>query len=172
MEPEGPAVVTGASRGIGRAVALELAARGFDTVATMRNPADGRDLVASGIRVERLDVTDPETIVLPDDLRVLVNNAGIESDNLPIEHMPADMWRRMFETNVFGLVEVTRRAVPIMRLLGEGVICNVTSSSTLAPVPFLGMYRASKARVRRVAFRRSSCASSQRLRSRACAPTR
>jgi NAD(P)-dependent dehydrogenase (short-subunit alcohol dehydrogenase family) len=147
MKAEGPAVVTGASRGIGRAVALELAARGFDTVATMRNPADGMDLVASGIRVERLDVTDPETIVLPDDLRVLVNNAGIESDNLPIEHMPADMWRRMFETNVFGLVEVTRRAIPIMRMLGEGVICNVTSSSTLAPVPFLGMYRASKAAV-------------------------
>ena len=48
MEAEGPAVVTGASRGIGRAVALEFAARGFDTVATMRNPADGMDLVASG----------------------------------------------------------------------------------------------------------------------------
>jgi NAD(P)-dependent dehydrogenase (short-subunit alcohol dehydrogenase family) len=147
MEPEGTAVVTGASRGIGRAVALELAARGFDTVATMRNRADGTDLARSGIRVERLDVTDPDSIVLPDGLRVLVNNAGIESDNLPIELLPADAWQRMFETNVFGLVEVTRRAVPIMRAGGGGVICNVTSSSTLAPVPFLGMYRASKAAV-------------------------
>jgi NAD(P)-dependent dehydrogenase (short-subunit alcohol dehydrogenase family) len=44
MEPKGTAVVTGASRGIGRAVAIELAARGFDTVATMRDPADGKDL--------------------------------------------------------------------------------------------------------------------------------
>lgn len=140
-------MVTGASRGIGRAVAVELAARGFDTVATMREPADGADLGASGIRVERLDVTDPESIRLPDGLRVLVNNAGVESDNLPIEHLSADAWRRMFETNVFGLVEVTRRAVPIMRAGRGGVICNVTSCSTLAPVPFLGMYRASKAAV-------------------------
>ena len=53
----------------------------------------------------------------------------------------------MFATNVFGLAEVTRRAVPLMRASGGGVICNVTSSSILGPVPFLGMYRASKAAV-------------------------
>ncbi len=57
------------------------------------------------------------------------------------------MWRSLFETNVFGLVEVTRAAVPLMRASGGGVICNVTSSSMLAPVPFLGAYRASKAAV-------------------------
>jgi NAD(P)-dependent dehydrogenase (short-subunit alcohol dehydrogenase family) len=145
MTPGGPALVTGASRGIGRAVALELAARGFDVFATMRDPADGADL--DGVRVERLDVTDPSSIRLPDGLRVLVNNAGTETANLPVEHMPAAMWRHLFETNVFGLVEVTRRAVPIMRAAGGGVICNITSSSTLAPVPFLGAYRASKAAV-------------------------
>jgi len=147
MEPEGLAVVTGASRGIGRAVAIELAARGFETIATMRDPADGADLVAAGIRVERLDVTDPSTIVLPDGLRVLVNNAGVESDNLPLEFMPLDSWQRLFATNVFGLVEVTKHAVPLLRTAGGGVICNITSSSTLAPVPFLGTYRASKAAV-------------------------
>jgi NAD(P)-dependent dehydrogenase (short-subunit alcohol dehydrogenase family) len=145
MEPAGTAVVTGASRGIGRAVAIELAARGFDTVATMRDPADGAGL--AGIRVERLDVTDPSSIALPDGLRVLVNNAGVESDNLPLEFMPAESWRRLFATNVFGLVEVTKHAVPIMRAAGGGVICNITSSSTLAPVPFLATYRASKAAV-------------------------
>ena len=145
MKADGLAVVTGASRGIGRAVAIELAKRGFDTVATMRNPADGADL--SGMRVERLDVTDPSTINLPDGLRVLVNNAGVESDNLPLETMPAEMWRKLLETNVLGLVEVTKCAVPLMRDAGGGVICNITSSSTLAPVPFLGAYRASKAAV-------------------------
>jgi len=145
VNAEGLAVVTGASRGIGRAVAMELAARGFDTVATMRDPADGAGL--SGMRVERLDVTDPSTIRLPDDLRVLVNNAGVETDNLPVEFMAAESWRKLFETNVFGLVEVTRRAVPLMRAGGGGVVCNITSSSTLAPVPFLGTYRASKAAV-------------------------
>jgi NAD(P)-dependent dehydrogenase (short-subunit alcohol dehydrogenase family) len=148
MEPSGTAVVTGASRGIGRAVAIELAARGFDTVASMRDTADGEGLLGpSGIRVERLDVTDPSSIALPDGLRVLVNNAGVESENLPVEHMPLESWQRLFATNVFGLVEVTKRAVPIMRAAGGGVICNITSSSTLAPVPFLGTYRASKAAV-------------------------
>jgi NAD(P)-dependent dehydrogenase (short-subunit alcohol dehydrogenase family) len=147
MDTAGTALVTGASRGIGLAVACELADRGFDTVATMRDPEVGRERVRAGIRVERLDVTVPESIGLPDGLRVLVNNAGVESDNLPVELIPAGEWRRMFETNVFGLVAVTRRAVPIMRRNGGGVICNITSSSTLAPVPFLGMYRASKAAV-------------------------
>jgi NAD(P)-dependent dehydrogenase (short-subunit alcohol dehydrogenase family) len=147
MDAGGTALVTGASRGIGRAVVRELAARGFDTVATMRDPDAGRELVEAGIRVERLDVTDPDSVALPDALTVLVNNAGVESDNLPVELIPPSEWRRMFETNVFGLVEVTRRAVPIMRRNGGGVICNITSSSTLVPVPFLAMYRASKAAV-------------------------
>ena len=145
MNAEGLAVVTGASRGIGRAVAVELAARGFDTIATMRDPAAGADL--TGVRVEPLDVTDPSSINLPAGLRVLVNNAGVESENLPLERMPIEMWQRLFATNVFGLIEVTKRAVPLMREAGGGVICNVTSSSELAPVPFLGAYRASKAAV-------------------------
>jgi NAD(P)-dependent dehydrogenase (short-subunit alcohol dehydrogenase family) len=152
VEVEGVALVTGASRGIGRAVALELATRGFDTVATMRDPAAGATLVeeaatAEGaLRVERLDVTDAE-IAMPDGLRVIVNNAGVESENLPVEVMPVDIWRTMFETNVVGLVAATRAAIPKLRAAGGGVICNVTSSSILAPVPFLGAYRASKAAV-------------------------
>jgi NAD(P)-dependent dehydrogenase (short-subunit alcohol dehydrogenase family) len=145
MEPTGVAVVTGASRGIGRAVAIELARRGFDTVATMRHPTDGADL--TGMHVQRLDVTDPATINLPEGLRVLVNNAGVESENLPVEVMPDTGWRALFETNVFGLVEVTKRAVPLIRDAGGGVICNITSSSTLAPVPFMAGYRATKAAV-------------------------
>jgi NAD(P)-dependent dehydrogenase (short-subunit alcohol dehydrogenase family) len=153
MQPDGIAVVTGASRGIGRAVALELATRGFDVVATMRNPAAGGELVdeahtAGGrLRVENLDVTRPEAIDLPDDLRVLVNNAGVERENLPLEETRLELWRDMFETNVFGLVEVTRRAIPKMRAAGGGVICNMGSSSILAPVPFYAAYRASKAAV-------------------------
>ena len=150
MEVNGVAVVTGASRGIGRAVALELAARGFDTVATMRDPAAGAGLAdqAEGrLRVERLDVNDTDNIAMPDGLRVIVNNAGVESENLPLEVMPIDMWRTLLETNVVGLVAVTRAAIPKLRASGGGVICNVTSSSLLAPVPYLGAYRASKAAV-------------------------
>jgi NAD(P)-dependent dehydrogenase (short-subunit alcohol dehydrogenase family) len=153
MDPFGAAVVTGASRGLGRAVALELAGRGFDVVATMRNPADGAALVedsaaATGtLRVELLDVTDHDSIRLPARLRVLVNNAGVERAHLPFEETPLSLWREMFETNVFGFVEVTRRAIPALRAAGGGVLCNVTSSSLFAPVPFYAPYRASKAAV-------------------------
>jgi NAD(P)-dependent dehydrogenase (short-subunit alcohol dehydrogenase family) len=94
-----------------------------------------------------LDVTKPETIALPDGLRILVNNAGTECEYLPLEALPMDNWRRVFETNVFGLIEVTRRAVPLMRAAGGGVICNITSASLAMSVPFYSVYRASKAAV-------------------------
>ena len=113
MEASGTAVVTGASRGIGKAVARELAQRGFDVIATMRNVHDGDDLTdVPNLSVAELDVTDPASIRLPAGLRVLVNNAGVEDDNLPVEVMPAEVWRKLFETNVFGLVEVTKQRDP------------------------------------------------------------
>jgi NAD(P)-dependent dehydrogenase (short-subunit alcohol dehydrogenase family) len=150
MQAEGAAVVTGASRGIGRAVALELAARGFEVVATMRDPEAGASLpddARGTLRVAQLDVTAPGTFTMPTDLRVLVNNAAVERPHLPFEETPLDEWRAMFETNVFGLVETTRLAIPVLRANGGGVICNVTSSSILAPVPFYALYRSSKAAV-------------------------
>lgn len=152
MKVQGAALVTGASRGIGRATALELARRGFDVVATMRDPSDGATLAneaeAGGgrLRVERLDVTDVGSFEMPQGLRVLVNNAGVERPHLPFESTPIEHWREMFETNVFGLVEITKHAIPRLRERG-GVLCNVTSSSILAPVPFYAIYRASKAAV-------------------------
>jgi NAD(P)-dependent dehydrogenase (short-subunit alcohol dehydrogenase family) len=153
MQADGVAVVTGASRGIGRAVALELARRGFETVATMRDPAAGAALpeeaaAAKGsLRVERLDVTDPDSIDLPAGLRVVVNNAGTEAAHPAFEDTPMALWRAMFATNVFGVIEVARRAIPLLRSNAGGVLCNVTSSSILAPVPFYAPYRSSKAAV-------------------------
>ena len=150
MEIHGSALVTGASRGIGRAVALELAQRGFDTVATMRDPGAGSGMAeetAGRLEVRRLDVTDPATFDLPGDLRVLVNNAGIDTEYLPVEHADIGDWRRMFETNVFGTVALTSAAIPILRDNRPSVVCNVTSSSIIAPVPFFSAYRASKAAV-------------------------
>ena len=120
----------------------------------MRNPGDGGALEAEAaqagwtLRVARLDVNDTATIDMPKDLRVLVNNAGVESANLPVEHSDVDEhWRYLFEANVFGVVRVTQRAVPVLRANGGGVIANVTSSSVLAPVPFMAIYRSSKAAV-------------------------
>ena len=148
MDIYGSALVTGASRGIGRAIALELARRGFDTVATMRDPAAGAGLAeqaAGRLEVRRLDVTDPATFDLPDDLRVLVNNAGVDTEYLPVEHADIDDWRAMFETNVFGTVALTSAAIPTLRENQPSVVCTVTSSSIVAPMPFYSAYRASKA---------------------------
>jgi NAD(P)-dependent dehydrogenase (short-subunit alcohol dehydrogenase family) len=151
MEPHGTALVTGASRGIGRAIALELASRGFAVVATMRDVSAGPALLeeARGLRgtlvVQRLDVTDPATIDIPGDLRVLVNNAGFQDAYLPIETVPLDRLRSLLETNVIGQVAVLQQAIPVLRRRGEGVVCMVTSSSIMLASPFYGAYRASKA---------------------------
>lgn len=153
MKAEGAALVTGASRGLGRAIALELGRRGFRVHATMRDPAAGADVREAARRegldlvVERLDVNDPSDLRLPDDLRVAVNNAGVDGPHLPVEHAPLAQWRELFETNLFGLVEVVRRVVPVLRAGGGGVICNVTSCAYLTAVPFFAVYRASKAAV-------------------------
>ena len=150
MDVGGSALVTGASRGIGRAVAIELADRGFDTVATMRHPQQGAALpgqTTGRLTVRSLDVTDPRTYEMPENLRVLVNNAGVDSDYLPVEHSNLDDWRTVFETNVMGVVGVTMAAIPTLRVNRPAVICNVTSSSIFASVPFYSTYRASKAAV-------------------------
>ncbi len=150
MDIKGSALVTGASRGIGRSIAIELANRGFDTTATMRNPGDGDGLAEATtgrITVAHMDVTDPGTYELPDDLRVVVNNAGIDSPYLPVEYSSLDDWRSLFETNVFGLVGVTMAAIPTLRANQPAVVCNISSSSILASVPFYSAYRATKAAV-------------------------
>jgi NAD(P)-dependent dehydrogenase (short-subunit alcohol dehydrogenase family) len=150
VEVGGSALVTGASRGIGRAIAIELANRGFKTTAGMRNPADGTDLAAAAtgpLSVARMDVTDPSSFDIPRDLRVLVNNAGVDSEYLPVEHFNIADWRTLFETNVLGTVSVTAAAIPALRANGPAVVCNITSSSILASVPFYAAYRATKAAV-------------------------
>jgi NAD(P)-dependent dehydrogenase (short-subunit alcohol dehydrogenase family) len=154
LKAGGPALVTGASRGIGRGVALELAARGFDVIATMRDVSMGASLLDDATRlpagegtiaIEQLDVTASGALTPPAELAVLVNNAGVELENLPVEETPLGSWRAMFETNVFGAVDVTRRSIPSLRAHGTAVICNITSSSLLVPMPFFAAYRASKA---------------------------
>jgi NAD(P)-dependent dehydrogenase (short-subunit alcohol dehydrogenase family) len=150
MKISGSALVTGASRGIGRAIAVELANRGFNTVATMRDPASGSDLPGEPtgqLTVKKLDVTDPATYDLPGDLRVLVNNAGIDTGYLSLEHSDLEEWRSLFETNVLGVVALTQGAIPLLRKNQPAVVCNITSSSIIAAVPFLAAYRATKAAV-------------------------
>ncbi len=150
-------LVTGCSTGIGRAAAEDLARRGHVVYATARRPESVEELqrwaagLGSEARVARLDVQHPATIeetvtrVLDEQGRidVLVNNAGFGQagafEDIPLEH-----WRRQFEVNLFGLIEVTRRVLPGMRERGSGRIINVSSVVAHVVVPFMGAYAASK----------------------------
>lgn len=144
MKAEGAALVTGAGRGLGLAVALALADAGFDVIAGVRSP-DTVVVDHPRVTVRRLDVREPDTIEVPAGLRVLVNNAGIDGAYLPVEHAPMAQWREVMETNCFGAVEVTRRAIPALRGAGGGVVVNITSASLVVDMPLYGVYRASKA---------------------------
>lgn len=153
MKVAGVAAVTGAGGGIGFATAVELARRGFDVLAldlaaAMAGPlADAASGLPGAVEFRVLDITAPGDFAFPADLSVLVNNAGIRCAYLPIEEMPSEQWRAVFDVNLFGLVEMTSRAIPVLRRRGAGVICNVTSAAILRPIPFLAPYRASKAAV-------------------------
>ena len=148
LNSPGTAAVTGASRGIGLATALELARRGYSVLALVEHESMVSEVVAAAgalpVRVAVLDVVDPGGFAFPNDLRLLVNNAGVRRDFLPVEHIEVSDWRAVFEVNVFAVAELCRRAIPVLRRNGGGVICNVTSSAVLDLGPFFGAYRCSK----------------------------
>lgn len=139
IEPHSRTVlISGASRGLGAALAAAFGAAGFHVLAGVRrDPGPGEC---------RLDVTDLDGFRPPEDLSVLVNNAGVDTDYRAVEHLPLTAWREVFETNVFGLVDLTRRCLPALRA-NSGVIVNVTSASLAVGMPLYSAYRASKAAV-------------------------
>ena len=123
-------LVTGASSGIGRATVVACAARGWSVAATMRQPDSAGDLGAlPGVVVLPLDVTSEESVASAvadvvtrfGRLDAVVNNAGFAADGI-FEGADDATIRRQFETNVFGLMRVTRAAIPVMRRQGGGTI--------------------------------------------------
>jgi len=127
------AVVTGASSGIGEATARLLAAAGFTVVCAARR-ADRVEALAAEIggRAVACDVTDPSDVSrLADEvgprLDVLVNNAGGAYGLEPVEHATVEDWRKMFEVNVIGTLQVTKALLPALKASGEGIIVNVGS---------------------------------------------
>lgn len=150
-------LVTGCSTGIGRALALELHARGHQTFASARNPQSLAELESRGIRTVRLDVTDPSTITSAVDtivaahgrIDVLVNNAGVNTFG-PLMEVPLGQLRSLFETNVLGLVAVMQAVFPHMADRRSGRIVNVGSVVGVLPTPFAGAYCASKSAVHMV----------------------
>ncbi|WP_067698836.1 SDR family oxidoreductase [Nocardia jejuensis] len=142
-------LVTGAARGIGRAICLRLARQGWTVYAGVRKLSDADALVAEAPTIVPivLDVTDAEHIaaldeVLPADLYAVVNNAGIVADG-PVELLDLDVVRQEFEVNVFGALAVTQAVLPRLRA-STGRVVFISSLSGRISTPGTGAYNSSK----------------------------
>jgi NADP-dependent 3-hydroxy acid dehydrogenase YdfG len=151
--PTGPvrtAVVTGASSGIGAATARMLAEAGFRVVCAARR-ADRIEALAAEIggTAVTCDVTDPASVAglaeaVGGTLNVLVNNAGGAFGSAPVATADADDWRRMYDVNVIGLLQVTQALLPALIASGDGMILNVGSTAGRIAYEGGGGYTAAK----------------------------
>ena len=140
-------LITGCSSGYGLETARHFHAQGWNVVATMRTPREDVLPRSERLRVLALDVTKPERIAAALEatgpIDVLVNNAGIGLFGA-FEVTPMATVREVFETNTFGVMVMTQAVLPQLRARRSGVVVNVTSSATLAPMPLVAVYTASK----------------------------
>ena len=140
-------LVTGANRGIGLAFVSELLARGARKVyAAARDPSSLAP--QPGVQALRLDVNNPEDVAaaaaLASDVTLVINNAGIAQ---PGGFMAADseeVMRRIFETNVFGVLRVSKAFAPVLQANGGGALLNVLSVASWVNGGELAAYSASK----------------------------
>jgi NADP-dependent 3-hydroxy acid dehydrogenase YdfG len=143
------AIVTGASSGIGAATARSLASAGFDVVAAARRVERCEELASEiGGRAVRLDVTDPDSVAqLADavpDAAVLVNSAGGALGLEPVAEAEEEKWRRMYETNVLGVMRVTKALLPALERSGDAHVVVVGSVAGVEVYPGGGGYTAAK----------------------------
>ncbi len=140
-------MITGSSSGYGLETARHFLAQGWKVFATMRTPRDDLFPPSDQTRVLALDVTHPASIIAAlqaaGPVDVLVNNAGIGLFGA-FEATPMDTVREIFETNTFGVMAMCQAIIPQFRARQAGTIVNVTSSTTLAPMPLVAAYTASK----------------------------
>ncbi|MEU4744381.1 SDR family NAD(P)-dependent oxidoreductase, partial [Actinosynnema sp. NPDC023658] len=147
-------LVTGSSRGLGRQIAEKVLAAGHSLVATARRPEQLADLTeryGDRVRAVALDVTDPVAARVAVDaavtafgrLDVVVNNAGYANSG-SVEDTPADDFRAQVDANLFGVVNVTRAALPVLREQGSGHVIQVSSVGGRATTPGLSAYQAAK----------------------------
>ena len=141
-------LITGASSGIGKSIAIYLSEKGFKVYGTSRTSRENTSLPFTFVA---LDVTKPETIKTAIDsilekekkIDVLINNAG-KGITGPIEDTPTDEMRENFNTNFFGAIDVAKAVLPQMRKQKSGLIINTTSIAGYMGLPFRGIYSASK----------------------------
>ncbi|MEU8662899.1 oxidoreductase [Actinoplanes philippinensis] len=147
-------LVTGSSRGLGRAVVAAAAEAGALVVATARRPDQLADLVSAypgRVEAVPLDVTDPAAAekAVQDAVGTfgrldVVNNAGY-ADSAPIEEMSDDDFRSQLEANLFGVVNVTRAALPVLRRQRSGTFVQVSSiGGRVGGTPGMGAYQTAK----------------------------
>lgn len=145
-------LITGASTGIGKATALHFQALGWNVIATMRNPGAGSDLAAlDNVFVTRLDVLDQASIDSAitaglarfGAIDVLLNNAGYGAYG-PLEAFSMERIRRQFDTNVIGLLAVTKSVLPHMRARASGTIVNISSIGGQMTFPLGTLYHGTK----------------------------
>jgi NAD(P)-dependent dehydrogenase (short-subunit alcohol dehydrogenase family) len=143
------AVVTGASSGIGKAIAERLAQAGYRVYGTSRR---GGQAGLQPFEMLALDVTDDESVeaaveqVMQREGRIdlLVNNAGFGIEMAGAEESSTEQAQAIFDTNFFGTLRMTRAVVPHMRHQGGRRIINIGSIVGLLPMPYMTIYAASK----------------------------
>ncbi len=145
-------LITGTSSGIGKSTALYFASKGWNVAATMRTPEKEKELSkVDGIKLFKLDVTDPasiqsaieESISVFGGIDVVVNNAGYGGVGV-FEAASQEQIQRQFDTNVFGVMNVTRAILPYFRQKKSGTIINVTSVGGLITFPIYSVYHSTK----------------------------
>lgn len=146
-------LITGTSTGIGKETALFFAERGWNVVATMRNPDKQKTLcfIDKGIDAIHLDVTDIKSISSAIDfmikkysrIDVIVNNAGYTTFG-PFEASTKEQLVKQFDTNVFGLMDVIKELLPIFRQQNGGAIINVASMGGRTAFALYSLYNGSK----------------------------
>lgn len=143
-------LITGCSSGFGLDTARYFLEMGWSVVATMRTPDETLLPASERLRVLPLDISDRKNIAnavkTAGPIDALINNAGVGWLS-PFEGTTEENLRRIFDTNTFGTLEMSRAVLPQMRAKGAGVIVNVSSSVTLKPLPLASVYTASKAAV-------------------------
>lgn len=153
------ALVTGAARGIGQAIADTLAANGARVIYTDidRDEAERSASVSSGASAREMDVTDEAQVQavtkeIVDEyggIDILVNNAGVNTlaHRVPIDQFPRDEWDRIVGVDQTGLYIVSKAVVPAMRSQGSGRIINIASVVGLVPLRLQSAFVAAKAAV-------------------------
>lgn len=145
-------LVTGASRGLGRAICEDLASKEAVVYGTMRHPDEFDGFNNSTIKIKELDVTNPEQIqsviseIVSEQgrLDVVINNAAYLLLG-PCEELSLEQVKAQFDTNFFGAFSVMQAALPQMRAQKSGHIINISSSMSYDPVSGFDAYAASKA---------------------------